>query len=85
MPTHHMLFAIVLALVFALALGAAVYASGSRQAFARDEAKFAAGRGRDPNRRLVGPHRSYLVNVVGFLAIFAPVFLAVFHFYPPPI
>lgn len=85
MPAHHAVLAFVFALVMGLALGAAVYAPGSRKAFARDQAKFAAGGRFNPTKRLVGPHRSYLVNVLGFFAIFLPTALMIMYFARPRI
>lgn len=65
-----------LTLVSAAILAWAVYAPGSRKAFERDKQKFAEGRGRDPSKRLLGPHLSYGANLRMFALITLPLWLA---------
>ncbi len=68
--------AVLLTLVSAAVLAGAVYAPGSRKAFERDRQKFAEGRGRDPGKRVLGPHLSYAANVRMFALITLPLWLA---------
>jgi hypothetical protein len=85
MQPHHILLGLLFAVVFAVTLGLAVSAPGSRKAFARDKDKFVSGKGRDPEKRWVGPHMPYITNVLYFLVVFLPIMLVIFWFYPPPI
>jgi hypothetical protein len=85
MAAHHIVLAIFAALVMAAALAGAVYAPGSRRAFTRDKVRFSTGSARDPEKRLVGPHRTYVENALGFLVIVLPIALIGFYAYPPPI
>jgi hypothetical protein len=67
--------AIALTLVSAAILAWAVYASGSRKAFERDKQKFAEGRGRDPAKRVLGPHLPYGANLRMLALITLPLWL----------
>lgn len=66
---------IALTLVSAAVLAWAVYAPGSRKAFERDKQKFAEGRGRDPTKRVLGPHLIYGANLRMFALITLPLWL----------
>ncbi|AZO76880.1 MULTISPECIES: hypothetical protein [unclassified Bosea (in: a-proteobacteria)] len=66
---------IALTLVSAAILAWAVYAPGSRKAFERDKQKFAEGRGRDPMKRVLGPHLPYANNLRMFALITLPLWL----------
>lgn len=55
---------LLVALLGGPAMAWAVYQPGSRRAYDRDVAKFQAGNGRDPSKRIFGPNRSFAHNAI---------------------
>lgn len=69
-------FAILMGVLGGPALAWATRQKGSVAAFEKRKAKFAAGEGRDPEKDMIGPHRSFGHNAL----IFGVVFFAIGFF-----
>lgn len=66
-------FAVIMGGLAALLMPFAVKSRKNRERYAARKAEFEAGRGKDPDKDIIGPHQPFLINALVMGGIFAAV------------